>query len=149
MLGNAPNTWYGSWIHDRKSRCPWWMGYPHFTWDSSTENPCLEWFGLSRAAIRGTVRVQNVIYNVASSPMFGRPRDPRLRARLFEVRTARASGVQNGECCLCYTMGLVRAISMLDLGKILTYFNPFKFLYLLLHTSHLNGFSFSMPSVPG
>lgn len=31
----------------------------------------------------------------------------------------------------------------------LTYLRPFRFLYRFPHTSHLNGFSFSMPSVPG
>lgn len=31
----------------------------------------------------------------------------------------------------------------------LTYFNPLRFLYRFPQTSHLNGFSFSMPRVPG
>lgn len=32
---------------------------------------------------------------------------------------------------------------------VLTYFRPFRFLYRLPHTSHLYGFSFSIPRVPG
>ncbi len=31
----------------------------------------------------------------------------------------------------------------------LTYLSPFRFLYRFPQTSHLKGFSFSMPSVPG
>lgn len=34
-------------------------------------------------------------------------------------------------------------------GAILTYFKPFRFLYRFPHVSQLNGFSFSIPRVPG
>jgi hypothetical protein len=53
-----------------------------------------------------------------------------------------------GECCLCCMRCQYQVIRERCPRK-LTYLSPFRFLYRFPQTSHLNGFSFSIPSVPG
>lgn len=90
-----------------------------------------------------------VVHIMPSSPMPGRPATltPRPPSPAGGSPLGFISGLHGGECCLCYQE--LAKVLYHQLRECFTYLRPFRFLYLLPQTSHLYGFSFSIPRVPG